>query len=244
MSWDPTDLEVRAVVFDLFYTLVDPGGARPPGYGGIPAIAEILGLELDFFEEWWTDRIEEFGVTPVSPVDEIVELARQRRIVLSPGDVADIDRALGHPQDEALRSPVAGVLATLSRLRRAQLGIGVLSNAHARDVRGWSESPLAVLVDAPCMSCFIGAAKPDPAAYEQVLDRLGVAASEAVFVGDGGHDELGGARRIGFGGVVGVTGPAVRSSFRTRQEQQSVVEAADAVVEDVTELVSLLGVPD
>ena len=45
---------------------------------------------------------------------------------------------------------------------------------------------------------FVGVAKPGPGIYEHALSRVGVAAREALFVGDGGSDEHRGARRVGL----------------------------------------------
>lgn len=243
-EWSPASVDVRAIVFDLFYTLVDPNQTKPADFDRVTAISEILGVDTDLLGQWWDERIAEFAVTPLSPVDELVDLARQRRIVMSPGDVADVDRALGRYQDEALRNPVKGVLGTISRIRRAQVGVGLLSNAHTRDVRAWSDSPLAVLVDEACISCFIGAAKPDVRSYEVVLCRLGVDAGDALFVGDGGSEEFAGAREAGFGGVIAVSGLAIRSGFRTREEMDELCGDADVEVGEITELIPLLGIPD
>lgn len=64
--------------------------------------------------------------------------------------------------------------------------IGVLSTCHEREVRLWSESPLALLVDEFGRSSRIGAMKPDLAAFEWILDRLDTPADAAVYVGNGG----------------------------------------------------------
>ena len=53
------------------------------------------------------------------------------------------------------------------------------------------------LVDVPIFSCVEGLIKPDSAIYELACDRLGVDVSDAVFVGDGGSDELCGADAAG-----------------------------------------------
>ena len=40
--------------------------------------------------------------------------------------------------------------------------------------------------------------KPDPRIYQQVLQALGVSPEDTIFVGDGGSNELAGARRAGL----------------------------------------------
>ena len=44
----------------------------------------------------------------------------------------------------------------------------------------------------------MGAAKPEPEIYLEATSRLGVSPAEALFVGDGGDDELPGAERAGL----------------------------------------------
>lgn len=51
-------------------------------------------------------------------------------------------------------------------------------------------------------SCVTHIRKPDPRAYKAVLDLLETSPKEALFVGDGGSDELNGAVRIGMDAVM------------------------------------------
>ncbi len=66
----------------------------------------------------------------------------------------------------------------------------------------WQKTSLAPLVEEPVFSCEVGLAKPDPRIYELACRRLGVAAEEALFVGDGANDELAGADRAGMRAVL------------------------------------------
>lgn len=134
----------------------------------------------------------------------------------------------------------AGVVETLRDLRDRGLRLGLLSNAHERDVRRLPESPLSQCFDATVFSCSAGVMKPNVAAYRAVLDELGVSASRAAFVGDGDSGEFGGACRAGFLMVVAVTGPALSSGFRSQEEMQEVTAEADAVTSDVAALPALL----
>jgi putative hydrolase of the HAD superfamily len=88
------------------------------------------------------------------------------------------------------------------RLRRHGMKIALVSNAGADEVGAWPRSPFAPHFDAAVFSCDVGAVKPDPAIYEHALRAVGVAAEEAVFVGDGGSDEHRGARAVGLQPVI------------------------------------------
>ena len=54
------------------------------------------------------------------------------------------------------------------------------------------------LFDAETFSSACGLIKPDPEIYLTTLDTLGVEPEDALFVGDGANDELGGAARVGM----------------------------------------------
>jgi putative hydrolase of the HAD superfamily len=229
-------VEFDSIVFDLFHTLVDPQEHAPAGFRRLDVVAGILGLPLDEIELWWQQNVAEFVSTPVSPIEAIIELARSRRIVLSPTAVAEIDRAMGAAQDAAIRTPVRGVLETLQALAGSGVTLAILSNAHVRDVRTFGDSPLAELVADACVSCFTGLVKPDRIAYDHSLERIGTVAERSLYVGDGGGNELVGARDAGFAAVVAITGPVQRGGWRSRDEQTVIEEGADFVTEDVVDL--------
>jgi putative hydrolase of the HAD superfamily len=62
----------------------------------------------------------------------------------------------------------------------------------------WPETAFADLFDSTVFSCSVRLRKPDPRIYRLALDELGVEPEEALFVGDGANDELGGAERVGM----------------------------------------------
>lgn len=232
---------IQTVVFDLFHTLVDPVEHAPPGFRRVGRIAEILGVPAQDVALWWELRRPLFLSEAVSPVEDLVQFARSRRIVLDPGSVADLDRALGSPQDAALRTPVAGAVEALQRLRDHGLTLSILSNAVVRDVRTFPLSPLAPLVHDACFSCFTGMVKPHPVAFAGVLDRVGARPERALFVGDGAGGELEAARASGYSAVVCVRGPVHRGGWRPEGEQRTIEAAADVVIEDVAQLPAALG---
>jgi gamma-glutamylaminecyclotransferase len=93
--------------------------------------------------------------------------------------------------------PAANV-AMLRRLRKAGLKLALLSNADLLEIAAFRGSALAGLFDVEVFSCDAGCAKPEAAIYHACLDALRLAASDCVFVGDGGSDELAGAKAVGL----------------------------------------------
>jgi putative hydrolase of the HAD superfamily len=93
---------------------------------------------------------------------------------------------------------------TLQALRDRGLRTGLLSNTHwPRDVHeDWlARDGLLKLLDARIYTSDLEHVKPHPAAFDALLDAVGVAAENAVFVGDRLHDDVWGAKQLGMRGV-------------------------------------------
>jgi len=235
-SSKPGSRTIDAVVFDLFHTLADPEEFRPRDFDRARQVAAVLGVEAAGFRRYWDDQLAELVISPDRPADRAAAYARARGGQVTRAQLASIDDVLGRYQDLALEHPRPEVIAALESLRRRGYRLGLLSNAHERDVRAWERSPLRPLLDSVCVSCFVGKAKPDLGAYRVVLDALGVEGSRSAFVADGGGGELAGARRAGFGLVVLVSGPALRSGLRGREQVAALEDEADLHLAGVEEL--------
>jgi putative hydrolase of the HAD superfamily len=95
-------------------------------------------------------------------------------------------------------------VAALTELRRNGVKLGLLSNTH------WPESfherflerdGLAHLIEVRAYTSNMSHSKPHRAAFEHVLERLGVAPQNAVMVGDRPIDDVWGAQQVGMRGV-------------------------------------------
>jgi putative hydrolase of the HAD superfamily len=194
-----------AIVFDLLFTLVHPG-AYPGGTGRTGWLARTLGIDAAEVAGRWDafEPVLEAGRAGAAADGLAPELAWVRALAADLGspvtdaDLARIDADWDLTRREALLAPPSSTIETLVALRERGLRLGVLSNTHALELRAWDRCPLAPLFDAVAFSHEIGVCKPDPAAYARILDRLGVPAARAAYVGDGGSDELDGARAAGF----------------------------------------------
>jgi HAD superfamily hydrolase (TIGR01509 family) len=104
--------------------------------------------------------------------------------------VRDIDRA--HAQRHIWCGPDPEASRVLEELRREGLRLAVISNTEDGRLRDALETAgLASYFDLLVDSHLVGCKKPDPAIFRLALERLGVEASEAAFVGDSyAHDAL------------------------------------------------------
>jgi putative hydrolase of the HAD superfamily len=182
----------RAVVFDLFETLVDYDEARSREFSD--AAAALLGRDPGEFAQIW----------------------RRGRAARDSGPLAHYIASLGLDDERSasllelrrgwalrlLSSPRPGTIETLVCLRDRGIATGLIT-VCADDVPAvWSETPFAGRFNAEVFSCSVGLVKPDPRIYMLACDQLGVEPSEALFVGDGANDELAGAERVGMCAVL------------------------------------------
>jgi len=188
---------VRAVVFDLFGTLVPefPLRAWERMFEGM---ASALGADLACFRREWGATIVERQTGGFRTVEENVRTICER-LALAPAD-ARVAEALEvrdalyaerfHPQPDAIE--------TLSWLRERGYATALVSMCAPDAPAFWQASPLAGSIDVLVFSCEVGLRKPDPAIYLAASGRLGVDPSECVYVGDGSNRELSGAAAVGM----------------------------------------------
>lgn len=188
---------MKAVVFDFFGTLTDPG-AEAHRRETFAATATALGVAPDRF--WaamsgsFPDRIVgRYGDTRATM------LAIARQCGTEP-DRGRLDAAVAAQRTgaERVRPPRPGALELLDRLRADGYRLGLISDCSSELCEAWPTTPYAARIDAAVFSWQEGYRKPDPRLYSTVADRLGVAQVECWFVGDGGSRELDGARRAGM----------------------------------------------
>jgi HAD superfamily hydrolase (TIGR01509 family) len=188
---------VRAVVFDLFETLVTELGTQPTR---VSSVGAALGLEREAFRVEWKAARPHVVSGRLSFGEALTQISRT---LAGRVDTIAIERACEQRmrQKAAVFAAVDQEVSTLIVQLRAQgLSLAVISNCFAEDVSGWPAWPLAREFQQTVFSCVAGLAKPDPEIYLKAIRGLGVQPDTAVFIGDGGDDELAGAQRAGLRG--------------------------------------------
>ncbi len=182
---------MKAVVFDLFETLIDYDERTSLAFSG--AAADLLGRDRTEFQAVWRAG---------RPVRDTGSLRDYLVSIDCTGD--DADKLVALRLESSLRllaEPRPGVLDTIAELRRRGLQVGLITVCSDDVVDVWAQTPFAGVFDSVVYSCSCGYSKPDPRIYELSLRALGVAAEETIFVGDGANDELAGAERVGMRAV-------------------------------------------
>lgn len=180
-------LRVRAVIFDLWETLIDwdrESAAR--------MLQEVDALVGNGFAERW-DSSDLRYVAPIRTALAEAEV---------PEELVEDICALRLRYHRRSLVPRAGAVETLRTLRDDGYLVGLITVCSEDIEVLWPESEFAGLFDAEIFSSRVGLSKPDPRIYLACCEALGVEPSEAVFVGDGANDELEGARRVGMDAIL------------------------------------------
>ena len=195
-------MALKAVLFDVDFTLVKPGpDLGPEGY---QLLGRRFGLELDpaLYPEARVAAIETIERNPELDHDEEVWVLFTERIIRGMGGDSDrayecaveMTAAWAHAHNFEL---FEDTLPVLDELRRHGLSLGLVSNT-GRDLDAFVRHH-ALDVDVIVGSSTHGKTKPHPTIFQAALDALGVAASEAAMVGDSPEDDIEGARALGMG---------------------------------------------
>ena len=194
-------LALRAVLFDVDFTLAKPGpDLGPEGY---QILGRQFGLELDpsKYAEARAAAVETLEKHPELEHDEEIWVLFTERIIRGMG--GDSDRAYDCAVDMTRRWEHAynfelfeDTLPVLEELRRHELKIGLVSNT-GRDLEAFVTHH-ALDVDVAFSSGAFGKVKPDPSIFRAALHRLRVRPRQAAMVGDSPEDDINGARKLGM----------------------------------------------
>jgi putative hydrolase of the HAD superfamily len=187
----------RAVLFDFFGTLTT-ACHRGPRHSWIAA---SLGCDprafVDALDRTFYQRASGAYGTPRDALAQIA-FATGGRPSRAQLDAAVHARVGAVAADVRLR-PEA--VAVLEGLRRRGLRTALVSDCWYELPRFLRTLPIAPLIDATAFSIEVGRCKPDPAMYLTACEGLGVTPDECLYVGDGGSQELTGARSVGMDAV-------------------------------------------
>lgn len=173
---------MTALIFDLDDTLFDQR----------LAMERFLRGRFDLQGELLEDalRIDQRGKGPRAPLCELVAEA----VGLSASDVwATLQADLG-----GYATPIAPAVLVAAAER---FEVAVLTNGGGANQRAKARAigvERVVGAERIFVSAEIGSAKPSAAAFSVVLDALGVAAADAVFVGDDPRADIAGGRAVGL----------------------------------------------
>ena len=198
-------MNLRAVLFDVDFTLAKPGPDLGPD--GYQRLGRRFGLDLDpaRYAEARLQAVEKLERHPELDHDEEIWVAFTEQIIRGMGGnshrayecAVEMTRAWEHAHNFDI---FEDVLPTLEDLRARGLRLGLVSNT-GRDLDAFVAHH-GLDVDAAIASGAYGKTKPHPTIFLAVLEQLGVDPAAAVMVGDSLDDDIEGARAVGMAAIL------------------------------------------
>lgn len=188
---------MNAIFFDLYETLVthfDPDW-QPP----LQSIAQRLGVEDRAFSDHWSRFDTAWQLGEISTYE--AALAAFCAHCGSTPDSAVLARLAREYQDMTARvfsSIEPEIVKMVTTLKNSGFKLGIITNASDLDAAPWSGCSLAPYFDDFLASHDVGLLKRDEQFFELACQRLNVQPGQAIFVGDGGGNELQSAARAGL----------------------------------------------
>jgi putative hydrolase of the HAD superfamily len=235
-------MRYRAVIFDLFGTLVDDlGGTRSSDV--FARMASALSVSIDDLGRLWSDTgtARRTGVFHTNEAN-LLHICRELGVQPDDNDVRRAAQARKGYKREVMTTPREGAVEVLSELRGWGYRIGLVSDCTPDAPEIWPETSLAPLFDVAVFSCVVGFQKPDSRIYELAVGQLGVDPKDCLYVGNGGSDELRGACEVGMHPVL-VVPPADSTEFLFVASDEVVTFARKHgdVISSLAEVLTLVG---
>ncbi len=191
-------MTLRAVVFDLFGTLVE-GWSRDTADLKLDELAAVLDLDASSFRELMHTTYTLRATGQLGPPREMLRrLAGMLQADPGPDRLERASELRVRQFHGVLRQPRAEVPSLLAVLRARSVPVGMITDCSGETPAVWERLPWARPIQAPVFSWTEGRRKPAAELYLAASERLGVDPRECVYIGDGGSHELSGAEAAGM----------------------------------------------
>lgn len=219
---------IKAIYFDLFFTLIIPKYQKEINE------FSILNLSIDEWENYAENEMlyRERALGLVKTEGEIIDrIMSHMPYKISTAQKEKVLRAREDRMRNALQNVSKEILGVFQALKSRDIKIGLISNADIIDCKYWSQSPLFQYFDDAFFSCNVGLLKPDKQIYEMAMQRLNVLPEQCLFVGDGGSNELYGAKSANMGTVF-----SEMLETKSIEQSETIMKYADYHIKHINEL--------
>lgn len=188
-------MQCKAVIFDLFETLITEWGHKKYTKS---EMCSDLGIEREIFDVYWEEKEQERYIGKIDFVDSIRYVCEKCGIQIDGPTLAAVTDKRIKTKSACFEYVDPDVFQLLSNLKTMGLKLAIVSNCSSEEVKVIKQSKIYEYFDQVILSYEVGLQKPDISIYKKAADLLGIALEECVFVGDGGSNELVGARDAGM----------------------------------------------
>ncbi|WP_297430104.1 HAD family hydrolase [Clostridium sp.] len=224
--------DINVVFFDLFFTLVTPK------YNDLKNENDVLGITIEEWEKYAEDdevylkRATSKNINPEQIVEDIIN---KMKINVNESAKKEILKLREERLKKSLINIDSTILDVLLDIKKNGKKICLISNADIIDVMHWEKSPLHKLFDDAVFSYKVGFLKPQIEIYKIALKKMNANPENCIFIGDGGSDELKGAKELGIKTIL--TGYLLKKEAIQLNE---IKKFADYYIEDFKELINIL----
>jgi putative hydrolase of the HAD superfamily len=222
---------IEVVFFDLFFTLITPK------YNNGRNENDVLGISIEQWEEYAEDNdlyLERAIGKEKDPQKIIERIIEKSEIKASDNQIKEILELRKNRFKKSLTDVDYKVLEVLSDIKKIGKRLCLISNADVIDVMYWKQSPLSNLFDDAVFSYEVGYLKPQSEIYRIGLNKMNTIPEKSVFIGDGGSDELRGAKKLGM--------KTILSGYFLEKERkdQAIINFADYSVKDFRDILGII----
>lgn len=191
-------MKYKAVIFDLFGTLVD---ITPwtENTNILNRMASVLSVSADDFAASWRATFDERMKGIFNNYQACIgHVCQQLGVNAKDNQIESAARIRFDMTRLEVTTPREGAVEVLSHLKANGYKTGLISNCSTETTTIWKDSPFARLIDVTIFSCLTGTKKPDPRIYQMATEKLAVNPKECLYIADGMDGELASATGLGM----------------------------------------------
>lgn len=222
---------IEVVFFDLFFTLITPK------YNNGRNENDVLGISKEQWEEYAEDSdlyLERAIGKEKDPQIIIENIINKSEMKASDNQINEILELRKNRFQKSLTDVDYRVLEVLLDIKKSGKRLCLISNADVIDVMYWKQSPLSNLFDDAVFSYKAGYVKPQSEIYQIGLDKMNTMPEKSVFIGDGGSDELRGAKKLGMKTILS------EYFLENERKDQYINNFADYCIKDFREIIQII----
>ena len=187
---------MRAVVFDLFETLITEW--QKTKYLQSEVAADLC-VDFELFRQEWQSLGKQRFLGDYPKVEQVfTKILNNLGVDCDSQLILEVARKREASKGQCFDEIEQNIIEMLLEIKKRGYKIGLVSNCSPEEVYGLKDCDLYPYLDVVVLSCDVGMIKPDVKIYEHCASLLGEQTKDCIFVGDGGSDELNGAKNAGM----------------------------------------------
>ena len=224
------DIPFKAVIFDLFETLITEWGHEKYTKR---KMCEDLGVEKERFDVFWKEKEEDRYLGKIDFEGSVRYAGNKLGKDIDSDTLTYVINKRTSAKASCFENIEPEVFRMLETIKKMGLRTAIVSNCSSEEVKVIRESELYRYFDEVVLSYEVHMKKPECSIYDEVARRLGIEPKDCIFVGDGGSNELQGAKNAGM--------KAIQAKWYTNRLPQKRETIGDfPVAEEPLEVVALL----